>query len=100
MFQNFMQQESFYWPVTTQIPHTSPFVGHHYPYHNLHNHSLKTTNKQTAGQKKEDSKKLHHTMEKRGYIRTSIPCVLPTHLTPSSQQLGKGTQYYIISLLS
>ena len=37
---------------------------------------------------------------RKGYICTSIHCVLPTHLTPSSQQLGKGTQYYIISLLS
>ena len=46
MFQNFMQQESFSWPVTTQIPHTSPFMGHHYPYHNLHNQSYKKKKKQ------------------------------------------------------
>ena len=96
MFQNFMQQESFSWPVSTQIPHTSPFMGHHYPYHSLHNQSYK----KKKGQKKADNKKLYHKMEKRCHICTSIHCVLPTHLTLSSQQLGKGTQYYITSLLS
>ena len=56
--------------------------------------------KKKAGQKKADNKKLYHKMEKRCHICTSIHCVLPTHLTLSSQQLGKGTQYYITSLLS
>ena len=54
MFQNFMQKESFSWPVSNQIPHTSPFLGHNYPYHNLHNHSYKKKkNKQTNSRSKE-----------------------------------------------
>ena len=84
MFQNFMQKESFSWPVSNQIPHTSPFMGHHYPYHNLHNHSYKKKKKK-AGQKKKDNKKLYHKMEKRIYMHKHTLCftyssysILPT----------------------